>query len=315
MLRLLGQRLILFPGVLLGTNALAFAFVDIARRAQSLRNPFLASHESDTAGLAAYPQFLGRWLRLDLGTMPAGQQPVAEALRGAAAASLALLGISLAVGLVAGLALGMAAVRSHPPRVAGWLTWISTIGLSSPSFFIGTLFILGVILLAGGRGSASTFLTVGGFGWDQHLILPVLTLGLRPAAQIGQTTAALLAAELGQRHILTARTLGVPEHSLRWRHGLRTAAAPVILSAAGTLRMLCGELLVVETLFDWPGLGRLLAQTLIPSHLTSAAAPDLFLHPVVLPTVLTLAAVLFFGLDTLTTATVRWLDPRTRDQR
>ncbi|MGH2628178.1 MAG: hypothetical protein ACRDHY_16185, partial [Anaerolineales bacterium] len=200
-LRILGQRLIFLPGVLLATNALAFAFVDLARRAQSFRNPFLAAHDSEPSGLNAYPEFLGRLLRSDLGTMPAGQQPVVEAFEGAAVASLALLGISLAIGLVAGLALGMRAVRSNPPRVAGWLTWISTVGLSSPAFFVGTLFILGVVVLSGGRGSASSFLVVGGFGWDQHLILPVLTLALRPAAQIGQTTAALLAAELGNRHI------------------------------------------------------------------------------------------------------------------
>jgi len=311
---MLGRRLILFPGVLLATNALAFAFVYLARSAQSFRNPFFAGHDPEAPGLQGYLEYLEHILRLDLGAMPAGQQPVVEVLKTAVVASFALLGISLAIGLLAGLALGMRAVRSDPPRVAGWLTWISTVGLSSPAFFIGTLLILAVVVSYGGRGSASSFLTVGGFGWDQHLILPVLTLALRPAAQVGQTAAGLLAAELGQRHILTARSLGVPARSLRWRHGLRTVAAPVILAAAGAIRMLCGELLVVEPLFDWPGLGRLLAQTLIPARLTSTAHSDLFLHPVILPTLLTLLAAVFFVLDLSTTVAVRILDPRTRDQ-
>lgn len=126
--------------------------------------------------------------------------------------------------------------------------------------------------------------------------------------------AGLLVAVLGHRHILTARSLGVPARSLRWRHGLRTVAAPIVLAAAGAARMLCGELLVVEPLFAWPGLGRLLAETLIPARLTSAAQSDVFLHPVILPTLLTLLAALFFGLDLITTVVVRTLDPRTRDR-
>jgi ABC-type dipeptide/oligopeptide/nickel transport system permease component len=95
---------------------------------------------------------------------------------------------------------------------------------------------------------------------------------------------------------------------------LRNVVAPVILTIAGLQRFLVGELIMIEWLFRWPGLGRILGWTLVPAQLTSSRGSPLFLNPPVMATVLTLIAALFLLTDFFAAVSVRYLDPRLRNQ-
>jgi ABC-type dipeptide/oligopeptide/nickel transport system permease component len=95
---------------------------------------------------------------------------------------------------------------------------------------------------------------------------------------------------------------------------LKNVIAPVILTIAGLQRFLVGELIMIEWLFRWPGLGRILGWTLVPAQFTSSRGSPLFLNPPVMATVLTLIAALFLLTDFAAAVAVRYLDPRIKDQ-
>lgn len=90
------------------------------------------------------------------------------------------------------------AAQTHPARVAGWLAPLSTLGLALPSFYVGALVLAGLLSYVLADPQAASPLPLSGFGWDAHLVLPVLALSLRPTAQVAQFTATLLAGEFRQ---------------------------------------------------------------------------------------------------------------------
>jgi peptide/nickel transport system permease protein len=138
----------------------------------------------------------------------------------------------------------------------------------------------------------------------------------RPTVQIAQVTAGLLADELGKQYVLAARSVGHTWRAIRWKHALRNILATVILTIAAGVRLLAGELIVVEWLFDWPGLGNLLAQTLIPSGIVATrgvAERVLFLNPPVVAMVLTVFAAVFLLSDLVASVLIKVLDPRLRE--
>jgi peptide/nickel transport system permease protein len=153
---------------------------------------------------------------------------------------------------------------------------------------------------------------VQGFGWNLHLLLPTVVLAARPTAQLAQVTASLLAVELEQQHIVTARSMGVPLSIVRRKHALRNIVAPVAIAVFAALRLMVAELIVIEYVFSWPGLGRLLAFVLI-SPRTGGFPDPIFLHPAALATTLTLLAAVFLLADLAAGVVARLADPRLRD--
>jgi peptide/nickel transport system permease protein len=184
-----------------------------------------------------------------------------------------------------------------------------------PSFYIGSLLIIGLIFYVLWRGpDTDLLLPLSGFGWDVHLILPVIALMARPTFQLAQVTAGVLSGELSKQYVIAGRSLGQTWRSIRLRYAMKNVIAPVILTIAGLQRFLVGELIMIEWLFRWPGLGRILGWTLVPSQLTSSSGSPLFLNPPVMATVLTLIAALFLITDLIAAVFVRYLDPRLQAQ-
>ncbi len=103
--------------------------------------------------------------------------------------------------------------------------------------------------------------------------------------------------------------------TIRRRHMLRVVIAPVVLTLAGAFRLLVAELVVVEWLFGWPGLGRLLAWTLIPPRLTNEVAAPVYLNPPVVATVFTVFAALFLVADLVATVLVQVYRPAAAPSR
>lgn len=322
MAKFIVQRLLIIPLLLLLVNFLGFAYAHYARPIRAARTPYVQSEEAGPL-IPAYLDYLQTLISLDFGMELATPDnyrtntPVTlgDTLKQATIASLGLLVISLSISVIAGLYLGFKATRNDPPDISHWLTVSSTIGLAMPSFYIGSLLIIGLIFYIIWRGPDSELLLpLSGFGWDVHLILPVLALMARPTFQLAQVTAGVLSAEIGKQYVIAGRSFGHTWRSIRLHYALRNVVAPVILTIAGLQRFLVGELIMIEWLFRWPGLGRILGWTLVPAQLTSSRGSPLFLNPPVMATVLTLIAALFLLTDFFAAVSVRYLDPRLRNQ-
>lgn len=315
--RFIFRRLAMIPFALIAVNFIGFAYAHLAQRFHQAQNPF-GHGGTPQPVLPLYLNYLKNVLRGDFGTMPAGvSESVADAILKASGASLGLLTLAFVLSLLIGLILGLRTVRVEPAGVSPWLMPLSTLGLAMPSFLIGTLFIVAsVYYVLHGGADAEPPLPLQGFGWDIHLLLPTLALLIRPTVQIAQVTAGMLSGEVGQQYVVAARSRGNSWFRIRWKHALRNVLAPVALTIAGSLRWLLGELILVEWFFAWPGLGRLLALTLIPPHVATPAgiggATIYFLHPELMAALLTVFTFLFLVIDTLASVAVRAVDPRLR---
>jgi peptide/nickel transport system permease protein len=322
MLRFLLRRLLLIPPAVVLVHFLGFSYAHFVRPLRAARNPFLAAVTEPTPILPAYQVYWENVLRGEFGILPAlhlfGNRPLPllEGMRIAAGASFGLMFLALLLSIILGLILGLSAVQVKPPGVAQWLSSISTMGLAMPSFYLGSLFFAFWFLYIIWRGPGTQApLPFQGFGWDNHLIMPTLVLMARPTVQVAQVAATLMVEELNKQYITTARSVGASWRMIRSKHALRNVISPVIVTIAGALRLLVAELIVVEWLFSWPGLGNLLAQTLIPSQtITMSSTGDsiLFLNPAVVAAVLGVFAAMFLLADVIASAMGRAFDPRLR---
>jgi len=316
------QRLLIIPLLLLLVNFLGFTYAHYARPIRAERTPYIQVEEAGPL-MPEYLDYLKTLVSLDFGLEIAtpdnarsnAPSTLGETLLSATIASLGLLAVSLSISIILGLFLGFKATKNDPPDTSRWLTVSSTIGLAMPSFYIGSLLIIGLVFYVIWRGPDTDMpLPLSGFGWDVHLVLPVLALMARPTFQLAQVTSGVLSAEIGKQYVIAGRSMGRTWRAIRVHFALKNVITPVILTIAGLQRFLVGELIMIEWLFRWPGLGRMLGWTLVPAEFTSSSGSPLFLNPPIMATVLTLIAALFLLTDLAAAIAVRYLDPRIMDQ-
>ncbi len=168
------------------------------------------------------------------------------------------LQLTLAALLVAVLLSIPAGVRSARRR-NHWddrlLSVVSLFGLSFPNFALGPILILLFSIKLG-------WLPVSGSGTFAHLILPAITMGGALAAILTRMVRTSMLEELGQDYIRTARAKGLPERTVVYRHALRNAMIPVITVLGLQFGALLAGAIVTETIFSWPGIGRLTIQAI-----------------------------------------------------
>ncbi len=168
------------------------------------------------------------------------------------------LQLTLAALLVAVLLSIPAGVRSARRRNQ-WddrlLSIVSLFGLSFPNFALGPILILLFSIKLG-------WLPVSGSGTFAHLILPAVTMGGALAAILTRMVRTSMLEELGQDYIRTARAKGLPESTVVYRHALRNAMIPVITVLGLQFGALLAGAIVTETIFSWPGIGRLTIQAI-----------------------------------------------------
>lgn len=249
--RALGARLLFGLAVILALIWLTFFGLELARGTGAVESAALAVQRTG--------HYLLRLSRGDLGTAYAaayGQRrtEVAPLLFQVLPRSLALLGLSLGLAALFGVALG---ARSARRERTAWLL-LSLLGMSMPTFFLALLLQLLVLRLTYLLGRP--VLPVGGFGWDAHLLLPALVLAARPLAQVTRVTHIAVAETLRQDFIRTAHSKGLPPRWVWWRHLSRHVAPPLLSTLVLSLRFSLGVLPVVELYFGWPGLGYTLMQ-------------------------------------------------------
>ena len=168
------------------------------------------------------------------------------------------LQLTLAALLVAILLAILAGVRSARHRNQ-WddraLSVVSLFGLSFPNFALGPVLILLFSIQLG-------WLPVSGSGSWLHLILPAITMGGALAAILTRMVRTSMLEELGQDYIRTARAKGLPERTVVYRHALRNAMIPIVTVLGLQFGALLAGAIVTETIFSWPGIGRLTVQAI-----------------------------------------------------
>lgn len=166
------------------------------------------------------------------------------------------LGASALVAIVPiGVGLGVAAARRHNTWVDHLVTGVATFGASVPNFVVGILLILVLSVALRRATGGQLFLPAGGFGFDEHLIMPIVTLSLFPIAFLTRVTRSSTLEASRQDHVRTARAKGLTERRVVVGHMLRSALVPVVTTLGAMLAFLVTGTIVVETLFQIPGLG------------------------------------------------------------
>ncbi len=313
MLRFLVRRLAVIPLALLLAHFLGYAYAHLVLPLRLASNPFTAFEGEAAPLLPTYIEYVKGAAPAGLGAMQAPRElglgiiTIAEGIAYSLKASLGLMGLALSLSIVVGLTLGFLGAKAEPPRVARWVSSVSTVGLAMPSFYLGSLFFAGwfLYIVWGGPGT-EPLLPFLGFGWDSHLVMPTLALMARPTVQIAQVTSSLLAEELGKQYVVAARSIGHLWSTIRRKLAFRNILAPVMVTIASSMRLLVAELIVVEWLFEWPGIGRLLADTLAPSGET-------FLYAPLLAAIVFLITAFFLTADLITAIAARLVDPRLRN--
>jgi peptide/nickel transport system permease protein len=289
------RRVVWMLLLLIGINFLTFAYAHYGRFEQLKQNPIFAQEGKAESVLPFYKEYIDGFINGSPIPIPmlAGVD-VLDMVSLAAKNSLGLLGLAFFISLMIGIPIGISAVKVEPPRVAKWLIPISTISLAMPGFYIGAMLItLSIYYLLYTPGTQATLpFPLGGFGWDAHLVFPVIALSFRPTIQIAQTTATLLAEEFSHTYVNVARSLGHSWQLIKYKTALRNIYVPLAQVIATSLSVMIGELILVEWLFRWPGLGRQLASSIQPPNIAtvfSASIPSSYLHA---PTVATVATAL-----------------------
>ncbi len=248
-----------------------------------------------------YFAWAGRILTGDFGRSIQGGRDVLPLLLGAlwptALLSLAALAVSLLISIPAGI---VAATRRN--SMADYsASFIALCGLSMPSFWLGILLIMG-LSIAWPIFPASGYVAPGDdlLAFLRHLVLPAITLGAALAAATMRMTRATMLEVLRADYVRTARAKGLSERSVVWNHALSNARMPIVTLLGIQLGQLLGGVVITETVFSWPGIGKLTVDAIF--------ARD---YPVVQGAVL-VTATLFVLINLATDLLYTALDPRVR---
>jgi peptide/nickel transport system permease protein len=165
-------------------------------------------------------------------------------------ATILLTFASLVVAVLISVPAGVRSARRRNRWDDRVLSFVSLIGLSFPNFALGPILILFFAIRLG-------WLPVSGIGTPAHIVLPAVTMGGALAAILTRMVRTSMLEELGQDYVRTARAKGLPERTVVYKHALRNAMVPVITVIGLQFGALLAGAIVTETIFSWPGIGRL----------------------------------------------------------
>lgn len=242
-----------------------------------------------------YLGYLGGLMRGDLGESFRNRQPVAELVALHLGPTLRLGAASLALALAIGLPLGLLAALWRDTAVDRAAMALAVTGYAMPNFFLAIVLLLVFVLQL-------RVLPAGGSGTLAHMVMPTLTLGTAIAGVFARFARTAMLEVLGQPYMRTARAKGIGPMREYLGHALPNAAIPLVTVFGFQLGALVAGALVTETVFAWPGVGRLLV--------TSVANRDL---PVVQALVLMFALSMVLA-NLAVDIAYGWIDPRIRDR-
>ncbi|HET9027861.1 MAG TPA: ABC transporter permease [Trueperaceae bacterium] len=278
------RRLAALVPVLLGVTLLVFAMLWLApgdpvlallgESAQGISRAALEelrrAHGFDRGPVIQYLDYLGGLVRGDLGTSVRSGQPVMQEVLGRFPATLLLAGSAMFVASVLGLTLGVLAAVFRRTVVDHVAVLIALLGVSVPVFWSGLLLMLLFALDLG-------WLPASGYGTWKHLVLPASAVGFSSAAFIARITRASMIETLRQDYVRTATAKGLGPGAVRLRHALRNALLPVVTVVGLQFGGLLGGAVLTETVFAWPGIGRMLVDAIATRDLPLVQGSVLFI--------------------------------------
>jgi ABC-type dipeptide/oligopeptide/nickel transport system permease component len=269
------------PARLIAGDSAPEALVQSIRRAYGLDQPLMTQ----------YTTYMGRVLRGDFGLSNFSRQPVLGIVGPRLLNTAKLAGWSMLLAMSLSLLLGSLSAMYWDRPVDRGITAFSLVGICTPIFVTG---ILGIYFF----GVHLRWLPIGGMTTWKHYVMPVLTLGLAQAAGFTRMVRACMIDALGRDFIATARAKGVPERSIVFKHGLRNALLPIITFFGLGLGHLLGGAAVAESIFNWPGLGRLMVDSILTRDLPLTQGCIFFF------------AMVFILVNLVVDLLYRWADPR-----
>jgi peptide/nickel transport system permease protein len=241
-----------------------------------------------------YRIFLFDALRGDLGRSISGaHDPVLEVILQRLPASLELAGVAVLISVLVGLPLGVLAATKKGSSLDTSARVLSLLGQSVPPFWLGIvlMYIFAVWL---------HLLPAAGYGDIRYLILPAITMSTVVVAAITRLTRSSMLDVLNNEYIKLARIKGLSERVVIWKHVLRNSLIPVVTFVGQFLPTMITGAIVIETVFAWPGIGRLAYEAALQSN-----------YPVLQGVVLFIA-ILFISLNLVVDILYAYLDPRIR---
>ncbi len=242
---------------------------------------------------AQYGHYLSGVLHGNLGESFRFQQPVLKVVAEHYPATLELAIVALLICALIGIPAGVLAAHKRGERTDHAVGVLTLFGLSVPNFALGPVLILLFSVVLG-------WLPVSGRGGLSHLILPAFTLGAALAAILTRMVRTSVIEELSADYVRTARAKGVSESAVLFRHALRNALIPILTILGLQFGTLLAGTIVTESIFSWPGIGRLAVQAI--------GARD---YPLLQGCIL-LIAVSYVFVNLLTDLVYALVDPRVR---
>ena len=304
MLRYLVRRLALTVPVLLGVATLVFALIHLVPGdpAQSMLGDTAPAEDVQRLrtrlGLddplhVQYGRFLSGIVRGDLGTSFRYGTPVTQEIRSRLFRTVQLAIAAMAVAIAFAIPLGILAAVYRGTTVDHLAMTVALAGISMPNFWLGPLLALLFAVLLG-------WLPVAGTGTFWHIVLPAVTLGAALSAILARMTRASLLEEIRELYVLAARARGASRTRAVLRHAFRNSLIPVVTIIGLQFGAVLTGTIITETIFSWPGVGRLLIQAI-----------NFRDYPLIQGCILFISFT-YVMMNLLTDLTYGWLDPRIR---
>jgi len=257
--------------------------IDILTRHLGLDKPLLVQ----------YSLYVKNVVQGDFGKSILTRRPVTEHIWERLPATVELGTVAMFMSIILGVPIGVYSAVRRGGLLDGSARVFAVLGQSLPPFWLGLMLILlfGVVLRV---------LPAGGRGGPQHILLPAFTLGYFTSAAIMRLTRSSMLEVLGTDYIKFARLKGLHEQIVLWKHGLKNALLPVVTFAVILFVQFLGGAVVTETVFAWPGLGRLILESITTRD-----------YPIVQAGVLVLSALYLVG-NLMVDVLYSWLNPKIR---
>ncbi len=305
------KRLLMLIPVLLGVTFIVFFVLNLSKGDpaaiilgdQASKESLEAKREE--LGLndplpVRYARYMGGLLKGDLGVSYKNKLPVWDQVieKFPNTAILALAGILIA--LLIGIPSGIISAKKQYSITDNVFMVLALIGVAMPNFWFGLLAV--IIFSLNLRWLPSQGMGVGFIPMLQSLILPALTLGTGSAAMITRMTRSSMLEVIRQDYIDTARSKGISERAITYRHMLKNALIPIVTAVGLQFGALLGGAMLTETVFSWPGLGRLMVDSIKTKDIPMVLGAVIFL------------AIMFTVVNLVVDIVYAFVDPRIKSQ-
>ncbi len=304
MLAYLVRRIVFGAAVLVGTSVITFAIAFVVPADPAVA---MAGAKADPQTLATirsemgldqplyvqYARYFDRAIHGDLGRSYIRRESVTRLIADRFPATAVLAGAAMAVSLMLGIAMGAIAAAYRGRAADNILLVISLALVSIPVFWLGTMLLIAV------AATIRSF-PLGGYSGATSLVLPTLTLALGSAGYYSRVLHTSLSDAFDQDYVRTARGKGLSRVRVMLKHAMANALLPLVTLAGLDLAGLLSGVVLTETVFNWPGIGRLAAEAIFNLDI-----------PVIMGTVL-FSALLIVVVNLLVDLLYAWLDPRIR---